>query len=190
MAGRIRKGGAKLPRFFATTNKNKFREVSLVMKGRIKQISIDFIEPQSLDIDYVARFKAEYAYKAVGEAVLIEDTSLEIDALNGLPGTLTKFFLERIKQKGILELIKDSENRDACAVTEFALFDGKKFITAISKLKGKISLSEHGNSYGWDTIFIPEGSTRTYAELGEREKVKYSMRTRALKGIISKLEKY
>ncbi len=179
----------KLPRFFATANKNKFREVSRVMKGKIKQISIDFVEPQSLDIDYVARFKAEYAYKAVGEAVLIEDTSLEIDALNGLPGTLTKFFLERIKQKGILELIKNKKDRRASAITEFALFDGKKFVTATSKLKGRISLVEQGTSYGWDTIFIPEGSTKTYAELGESEKVKYSMRTNALKKMITKLKK-
>lgn len=188
MARSTKKKDSKFPRFFATTNKHKFREVSIAMGGRIKQIRIDFVEPQSLDIDYVAKFKAEYAYKAVGEAVLIEDTSLEIDALNGLPGTFTKFFLDRIKQRGIIELIEHKENRGACAVTEFAIFDGKKFVTSVARLRGSISILEKGTAYGWDTIFIPKGSTKTYAELGEGEKIKYSMRTCALKKMISKLK--
>ncbi len=180
-------GSGTLPRFFATTNPGKAKEVARIIKKDIKQIKIDFIEPQSMDIDVVARFKAEYAYKAVGEPVLVEDTSLEIEALNGLPGTLIKFFMDHLGNQGILDIIKDKKNRNATATTEFAFFDGEKCVTSKAKMKGTIPFSQRGDTkkgFGWDVIFVPAGSKKSYGEMTREEKSKCSMRGKALRDMI------
>lgn len=183
-------GKARLPKFFATTNPGKAKEVAHILKNNIKQIKIDFVEPQSMDIDYVGRFKAEYAYKVVGEPVLVEDTSFEVEALNGLPGTLIKFFIDHLGTDGILEIMKGKKNRNATATTEFAFFDGEKFVTSKAKISGTIPFSQRGSSekgFSWDIIFVPKNSSKAYGEMTREEKAKISMRGKALKNMLRQL---
>ncbi len=185
MAAKNLGNSSKLPRFFATTNPGKAREVNAILGRRLKVVKIDFVEPQNLDIDVVARFKAEYAYKVMGEAVLVEDTSLEMNALNGLPGTFIKFFLDKFGTKGILDLVKDKKDRKAIASTEFAFFDGTNFTVSKAKVNGTVPLRERGKGFGWDSIFVPNGSKKSYGEMSRREKSRCSMRSMALRGMNS-----
>jgi len=78
----------------ATTNKDKLSEINQILGTNHKLSKIDVPEIQSLDIDKVITEKAKAAYEKVKKPILVEDISLEIQSLNGLPGPFVKFFLQ------------------------------------------------------------------------------------------------
>lgn len=108
---------------------------------------------------------------------MVEDTSLEIKSWNGLPGALIKWFLDTVGNKGILKMLGDSSDRSALAKTAVAYFDGAHTHVFVGEIEGSLSYEELGeNGFGWDTIFIPSGSEKTFAQMTEQEKNSISMR--------------
>ncbi len=169
------------PKYFATGNTNKLREVNQILELELKQIKVDLIEPQGLNLDEIIKIKAHDAFRKTGKMVLIEDTSLEFEAWNGLPGPLIKWFLESVGNEGILRMLANELNRRAVAKTALAFFDGHKSHVFIGQLQGKITKQLRGKKgFGWDPIFIPEGFTKTFAEMTPEEKNSISMRRKAL----------
>ena len=91
------------------------------------------------------------------------DTGLFIEALNGFPGPYTHYVDEHLGEDGILKLLENEENRNACFIEAFAYCEyGKEPVVFKSVTKGTIAKEKSG-SYGWswDFIFIPEGEEKT-----------------------------
>lgn len=144
-------------------------------------LSIDLPEIQSLDPLEVAEHKVKAAFEYVGSPVLVEDTSLSFEALNGLPGTLIKWFLQSIGTTGLCNLLQSGQSRNALATTIYVYFDGAKNHYFTGELRGNIASSPLGKGgMGWDSIFIPEGMNKTRAELTRDEDDRISPRMKAL----------
>lgn len=164
---------------FVTGNKNKVREFEEILGIKIENKDIRLDEIQSVDVEDVIKHKAEQAYAILKEPLIVEDTGLYFDELNGLPGALIKFFLKKLTLQHICDLIK--ENRNATARTGIAYFDGKSIEVFIGETKGKIPEQPRGDDgFGWDPIFIPEGHDKTFGEMSSEEKHAYSMRRAAI----------
>lgn len=174
--------------FFVTGNKNKLLEAKNILNKEIESINIDLKEIQSVDVREVIENKVKEAYDKVKKPVLVEDTALEFESLNGLPGALIKWFLDKIGNEGLLKILSPFENKKACAITCVAYFDGKNLIIEEGKLNGSISNNVIGeNGFGWDSIFIPENQTKTLAEMTSEEKNSISMRKIAFEKIAKSL---
>jgi XTP/dITP diphosphohydrolase len=179
---------------FVTTNEHKRREVEGILGVELERAALgpqDVPEVQALDFAEVAARKARSAYEALGEPaypVLVEDSGLVIWAWNGLPGALTKWFLSSVGNEGLLRMLcgGDKRARAVCAVAvaerggEVRIFRGE--------VEGALASEPRGESgFGWDPIFVPEGSHLTYAQMGEA-KNEDSHRARAFRQVRGWLE--
>jgi XTP/dITP diphosphohydrolase len=120
--------------------------------------------------------------------VLVEDSGLMFTAWNGLPGTLVKWFEHSVGCEGMLKMLSPFENRQAEAVCLAAVYDGDTLIVGEGRVAGSIAREIRGSQgFGWDVIFIPEGETRTYAEMSSEEKNSMSHRRLAFESLKSQL---
>ncbi|MBL1434438.1 RdgB/HAM1 family non-canonical purine NTP pyrophosphatase [Candidatus Wolfebacteria bacterium] len=169
------------PKYFATGNRNKLREVNSILEEKLEQIDLDLVEIQSTDVIEVVKAKAIQAYKETGKIVLVEDTGLSFVAWNNLPGALIKWFLEEVELSEIIKMLESFENKEVVAHTAFCFFDGSKTHIFEAKIKGSVAKEIKGEEgFGWDALFIPEGGTKSFAEMNPEEKNKISMRRLAL----------
>jgi XTP/dITP diphosphohydrolase len=171
----------------ATSNRNKLAEFRRILPDYEiigKKFSIE--EIQSLDPYKVVRHKAIEAYKANNyNPILVEETSMEISGLGGRPGPYIKDFSEDVEMR---RMIVDTwlANKDRRAVVRIliAVFDGNEVHVREGKTQGLIAETLRGsNGFGWDDMFIPNGDTRTFAEMTDSEKDAFSMRRRALEAL-------
>lgn len=166
---------------FATTNEGKLKEAQEILNIPIESIKLEVDEIQTLDPIECVEKKAIAAFQIAKKPILVEDTCLFFDAWNGLPGVFINFFMKTLDNEGMLTLLQQEKNRKAIAQTNYCFFDGKNKITTSGIIKGEISKTQKGaNGFGWDTIFIPDGSDKTYAEMTNSEKNAISMRKIAL----------
>ena len=177
----------KFKNFLAiTSNKNKLAEINKILKAKHELSTIDIPEIQSLDLDEVITAKAKSAYEKIKKPVLVEDISLEIKALNGLPGTFVKFFLAALGTEGTVALLGDKKT-DTKVTNATALYDGKNLKIFKGSTYGTLSRKNRGvNGFGFDKVFIPKGYKQTYAEMSLALKNKISHRAKALR----KLKQY
>lgn len=125
--------------------------------------------------------KAEEAYSHIGSPVLVEDASLVINGMGKLPGPLVKWFLEELGNDGLCRLADSYSDRSAVAACLFGLYDGTTLLVFEGKITGQIAKAPRGErGFGWDTIFIPDGETKTWGEMNEEEQQATSMRRQAL----------
>ena len=164
-----------------TGNKGKAAEIASITGWSVEAQNLDIAEIQSLDVEEVAKSKALAAYKIIQRPVVVDDTGMSIEALNGLPGALVSWFLDTLGPKGILDLLPDIVDRRASVCTCVGYADQNGARTFVGKIEGRLSSSLRGeNGFGYDPIFIPEGQERTYAEMTSEEKNAISMRKMAL----------
>lgn len=167
--------------YFATGNKGKILEAQAILDIPLEIASLDLDEVQSMDIEYVARKKAEAAFAILGKPVIIDDVGVYIEAWDGLPGPFAKYFLDAWGNKKILELLKDESNRNVIVKSALGYHDGKNVHVFVGEVKGKLALEERGTEgFGFDPIVIPDGYTQTYAEMGLKGKNELSHRKKAL----------
>ncbi len=171
-----------------TGNPNKFRELSQFIPNA-SQIDIDLPEIQSTDPEIVITAKLAEAQKHAAGNHVVEDTSLSLDCLNGLPGPLIKWFLKSIGTNGLYELCEKYGNFGATAKTVLGLsIDGEmQFFSG--EIRGQIVAPRGDNGFGWDEIFQPEGFAKTFAEMTDEEKLAISMRKIACEKLVSHLLK-
>ena len=131
--------------------------------------------------------KAEYIFENYGLDCFADDTGLEVEALNGAPGVYSARYAgseghnaEANMQK-LLQNMQGVQNRKAQFRTAICLIlDGKKHLFE-GIVKGEIIKEKRGSSgFGYDPIFVPEGYTKTFAELGNETKNKISHRALAV----------
>ncbi len=165
---------------FVTSNRNKVREASSILGFGVKGCNMELEEIQSSHVEEVAKHKALYAFVKLACPVVVEDTGLFIEGLGGFPGPLAKWTINGIGHEGICRVVDRCANRKAYAETCAAFYDGKSLKAFTGSIHGTIAMHPkgHGN-FGWDSIFIPAGHRRTFAEMTMKEKAATSMRTRA-----------
>lgn len=165
--------------YLVTSNKNKLREFEQILGLKLNHIDLDLDEIQAAEPEDVVEHKVRQAFRKIKKPVIVEDTGLYFEAWNGLPGALIKLFGQIVGYQNLPKLLK--KNRRARAKTVIGYFDGKNYKNFIGEIKGTISHSPKGkNNFGWDIIFIPKGSKRTFAQMTAKEKNKISMRKIAL----------
>lgn len=167
---------------FGTSNKNKLEEAKSILSIDLEGSDIEIEEIQSIDPKKVAIRKAIDYYNVIKKPLFIDDISLNLNGLNNLPGTYINDFLRSVGNRGLIELIK-GKDRKATAITYIVYMDDKGVPhDFMGETVGSISLEEKGsNGFGWDSIFIPEGSNLTFAEMTLEEKNIYSPRMKALR---------
>ena len=171
---------------FVTQSRNKIAEAERILNVKLKHHLLELPEIQSVELEEVIRNKAEYAYKGLGKKpVMVEDTGLYFVAWNGLPGALIKWFLQYTGDEGICGMMQAFPNRLASAKTIVATHNGEmRLFTGC--VQGQIALAPKGEKgFGWDSIFIPDGATRTFAQMAAHEKDRYSMRRLAFESMKS-----
>lgn len=165
---------------FISHNESKITEaVSILGKAGVNVIPIDkkIEELQTENMKHLVEDKALKAFKLIGRPLFVEHTGLYIEKINSLPGGLTQVFWDNLEADKFSELFGNSK---AKAVTVIGYIDGKRFHSFTGEIMGSIVTPPRGNRvFQWDCIFVPDGESETFAELGER-KNEISMRRKAL----------
>lgn len=196
----------------ASLNADKFREFQALLSRypEIELIPADsvlrnaeklpFVETHSTYLENAAA-KARLANLGAHYPALADDTGLEVDALGGAPGVRTQRFaqppkgsapLSRIEQdRANIELLLSSlkghmeKPRTARFVTSLALVIEGILVHASGTLEGTIADHPRGTyGFGYDSIFVPKGQSRTLAEMGDDEKNALSHRARAIENLM------
>ncbi|CAG7558659.1 unnamed protein product [Fusarium equiseti] len=149
---------------FITGNANKLTEVKAILEPEIEVLSqpIDLEEVQGT-LEGVTEYKCRRAAELVKGPVLVEDTALCYNALNGLPGVYMQV---------------EIASAEAVCTFGYCAGPGEEVIIFQGRCPGKIVLPRGPPAFGWDAIFEYEG--QTFAEMDKTEKNKISHRSRAL----------
>lgn len=173
--------------YFATGNNKKLQEVvAILAAGRklpftVEAVKLDLPELQGEPED-IAKEKCMLAAKAVGGAVMVEDTCLCFNAYHGLPGPYIKWFLEKMGHQGLNQMLAGFEDKSAYAQCTFAYTPGPDYqpIIFVGRTDGRVVPARGPAAFGWDPIFQPDGFKETYAEMDKDIKNGISHRYRAL----------
>lgn len=178
---------------FVTGNAKKLEEVKAILGDtlpfHIQSIAVDLPELQG-EPDDIAKEKCRLAAEQVSGAVLIEDTSLCFNAINGLPGPYVKWFLEKTGHEGLNNMLAAYDDKTAYAQCIFSFCPGKGLETKlfVGRTPGAIVTARGPTDFGWDPIFQPDGFEQTYAELEKETKNAISHRFKALQLLREHLE--
>lgn len=182
---------------FASNNKNKIKEIQLLLPDTIQVLSLEDIScfeeiPETADtIEGNAILKANYVSEKYGYNCFADDTGLEVAALNGEPGVYSARYAGEQKDANdnmdkLLLNLEGKSNRSAQFKTVIALnLNGNQnLFTGI--IKGKIIEQKFGtNGFGYDPIFVADGYDKTFAELSIDEKSSISHRGLAVKQLVN-----
>lgn len=161
---------------FITGSEEKFREAKAIIP-ELEQLDLDLIEVQSIDAKQVIEAKLKEASKHRSGNFVVEDTSLYLNNLKGLPGPLIKWFMKTIGNDGLAEIAqKIGNDKKAVAKTIIGYSDGDKVSFFEGIILGNIVTPRGENGFGWDAIFQPENSNKTFGEMTNEEKNSISMR--------------
>jgi XTP/dITP diphosphohydrolase len=173
--------------FFVTGNVHKLEEASRILSKfgiHLKMLDYEKVEIQSNTLVRIAKYAASLASMKLKKTLIVEDSGLFINALNGFPGPFSSYVYRTVGCRGVLKLLSGKANRNSvfkCVVafcspsTNPLIFEGKAF--------GSIALSVKGSGgFGFDPIFIPKkGDGRTFAELIPEDKDRLSHRGAAFR---------
>lgn len=185
---------------FATNNPNKLSEVQKLLPKSIKLLSLEDIgcfeevEETEETLQGNALLKAEYVLKNYTYNCFADDTGLEVEALHNRPGVYSSRYAgedgnsEKNMQKLLSEL-QGKQNRKAQFRTVIALCIDKKEYLFEGVCKGKISTEKKGKEgFGYDPVFIPDGSQKSFAEMTQEEKNALSHRAKAIHQLVEFLK--
>jgi XTP/dITP diphosphohydrolase len=186
---------------FATNNPNKIREVQELLGDRYNFLSLqdvgchEELPETSPTLEGNALQKARYLHQHYGHDCFSEDTGLEVVALNGAPGVITAHYAgpERDADQNmnkVLHELAQQDHREARFRTVIALIRNGQEHLFEGIVAGEISTQPQGvDGFGYDPIFLPEGSNRTFAQMSKEEKNAISHRGRAIAKLHAFLEK-
>ena len=153
---------------FATSNRHKFSEAETILNSFGIKISHECVSPPEIQADdcaQVAESSAREIFALLNKPVFVEDSGLFVRALNGLPGPFSSWFDKKIGCQGVLKLLKGARDRRAEFVSAVAFMDQRGLRVFQGRVPGRIALRQRGKAgFGFDPIFIPQGSSRTFAE--------------------------
>ena len=181
----------------ASNNPHKSEEIAAILSGfpgidilTLRDLAAPPPEPveDGATLEENAYIKAREVYDATGMPTLADDTGLEVDALGGEPGVHSARYAGAAATyadncaKLLGELgSRDSAERRARFRTVMCFVDGDRTLFAEGMVEGSIIASPRGDGgFGYDPLFVPDGETRTFAEMPASEKHAISHRGRAL----------
>lgn len=142
-----------------------------------------------------ARLKAEGISRHIGGWVLSDDSGLEVDALGGAPGVWSSSYggEEGNHAKNNARLLQEMEGKTDRGArfrcTMVLAMDGSERAAFCGTVEGRLVDSLHGvGGFGYDPLFVPEGYSETFAELGDEVKNSLSHRSRALRQVVEYLD--
>ncbi len=184
---------------FATNNQNKATEINAILGTAFKistlreiGLEIDIPEPHAT-LEENAREKSTTIYKLTQSDCFGEDTGLEVEALLGAPGVRSARYAgehcnteDNIKK--LLQELATEQNRKARFRTVISLIENGNEYQFEGVCEGMIAWTSHGEQgFGYDPIFIPLGSTKSFASMTLDEKNKFSHRKKAVEKLVAHL---
>lgn len=184
---------------FATNNQNKATEINAILGTAFKistlreiGLEIDIPEPHAT-LEENAREKSTTIYKLTQSDCFGEDTGLEVEALQGAPGVRSARYAgehcnteDNIKK--LLQELANEQNRKARFRTVISLIENGNEYQFEGVCEGMIARTSHGEQgFGYDPIFIPLGSTKSFASMTLDEKNKFSHRKKAVEKLVAHL---
>jgi len=166
--------------YFVSSNNHKYSEAKKILDSfgiNLGFLKSDLEEIQSNSLENIAMAKARDAFSKFKKPLIIEDDGLFIDSIKGFPGPYSSYIFKTIGNKGILNLLKN--NRKATFLSIITYCDKNSLESFDGKLNGKISKTKKGKGWGFDPIFIPNNSKKTFAEINNKNEL--SHRYKALK---------
>ena len=168
---------------FVSSNSHKIREASEILTPKgitVVPASIKIEELQTEDVSRLVTDKLIKGFKSIGRPLFVEHTGLYIDHLNGLPAGLTQIFWDKLEADRFARLANNLPDSSLTAKTVLGYCDGRKIHLFEGSIKGHVPKVPAGDrAFQWDCVFVPEGETQTFAEMGTR-KNDISMRRKAL----------
>ena len=178
-----------MPIHFITSSDHKFKEISAIVPG-LERLQLDLPELQEIDPKIIIRAKLKEATAHHLGEFIVEDTSLHLDCLGGLPGPLIKWFKQAMGLPAIADLAAKLGNDRATARTIIGYAHGHDDICFFEGVRNVRIVPPRGQSnFGWDVIFMPEGEIRTQGEMTTAEKNAVSMRGEAARKLKEFLDK-
>jgi len=182
--------------YFITSNEGKLNEAKAKLFGadiEVVQKNLGYPEIQANSLEDVAYFGVKHIREKINHPFILEDAGLFIDILDGFPGVYSSYVFHTVGCSGILKLLDgiNIEKRKACFRSVFA-YDtpGEKPKFFIGECNGRISNHEQGDhGFGYDPIFIPNGDTRTFAQMDTEEKNRFSHRGKSLEKLMEFFKK-
>ncbi len=185
---------------FATNNPNKVKEIRAVLGDGFDIITlkeagilIDIPEPHD-SLNANASQKSRTIYQLTQKDCFSEDTGLEVTALNGAPGVRSARYAgddgnaEKNMEKLLFELQKYQDRSARFRTIISLILDGTEYFFE-GICEGQIIGSAKGlQGFGYDPIFVPNGSQQSFAEMGMEEKNKFSHRKKATEQLIAFLK--
>lgn len=175
--------------YFVTGNEKKAEEAKAIVP-EIERISLDLPEIQSLDPKEVINAKLDEAHAQMPDKYLaVEDVAYSIAGLNGLPGTLIKWFIETVGPKGIYAMVKDKDCTTSVTANLGLITPEGEKIFVVGEIKGTTVSSEEGEGFYFDSIFVADGYKKRYSEMAIEQKNKISHRALAWKKLNAEIAK-
>ena len=186
---------------FVTNNAHKLEEISSILGGKMELLSLKDIQctadiPETADtLEGNAIQKAEYIHRHYGLDCFADDTGLEVEALDGAPGVYSARYAgeghdSEANMQKLLHNLEGKYNRKARFRTAICLIMDNEQHLFEGICRGEIIKEKRGGAgFGYDPIFVPEGYTETFAELGNDIKNTISHRAKAVQMLCEFLNK-
>ncbi|MCE7067838.1 non-canonical purine NTP diphosphatase [Dyadobacter sp. CY326] len=181
---------------FATNNLHKLKEIQALLGNQFELVTLsdigcdaDIPEPFETIAENSAA-KARYVWENYGVNCFADDTGLEVNALNGEPGVYSARYAgpQRNSDDNIallLEKLVNEDNRAARFLTVITLVIDGVYQQFEGTVAGEIINEKRGsNGFGYDPVFVPDGYSRTFAEITLEEKSQLSHRARAFARLV------
>jgi len=164
-----------------TSNRGKAAEICRILGLEGEAIKLALTEIQATDPAIVVRAKAAEAFAKLGEPVLVDDTGLALDALKGFPGALVAWVLESGGVELLHRMIPPGADNRAVATTAIGYADAAGIEVFVGEVLGTVLAKPLGeDGFGFDSVFVPEGRSATFAQMSQQEKDALSPRRLAL----------
>lgn len=185
---------------FATNNAHKLEEVRAIIGNSFELITLrdagitEDIPENEPTIEGNALTKARYVWEKTGQDCFADDTGLEVEALDGRPGVRSARYAGeghdfKANNRKLIAELEGKENRSARFRTVISLIRGGVEQQVEGIVRGVIATEESGTEgFGYDPLFIPEGSDVTFAEMSAEAKNAISHRGRAVAALVKILK--
>lgn len=154
----------------------------------VEQLDDEYPEIQTDDLEEVVRWGLDWLWKRHKAPVMIDDSGLFLEAFKAFPGVYSAYVFNALGCEGILKIMEGVDVREAEFRCCAGYIDGDGPVTVTGTVQGNIIREMRGTGgFGYDPIFVPEGSEETFAQMRLEEKNTFSHRGRAFRLLAEKL---
>ncbi len=175
---------------FLTKNEYKFGEFKKLIEPAghlVVKAAYSIDEIQTEDMEALVTDKCVKAFARFKRPIFVDHTGLQFYFLDGFPGGLTEIFWNKLKNERLCEIIGRSSNPRVTATTLLGYCDGRRIHIFKGVIEGVVAPKPRGpEGFQWDPIFIPDGHSQTFAEMGDG-KNEISMRKLAVDELLTHL---